>query len=406
MSATTYPVSPSHSMRLKSGELTIAVADYAGVFDLRTSHAAPSSSVSASAPPAAENVSKALAAALEQQQLKHASAMATSRWIPPAAVFRKSMNIAAPPSSSPSSSKKSGGEQQKFHYSEMQVAISDLDASYDALPPLTPGKQNRVSRPIRIVAVSDTHLWQDYITLPKADILIHCGDMLSCDSLNTPERSAQHCAHVWHWFHEQQKHSGCVAKLFIFGNHDHGLEQLMHHNPAEFKRLTTSPAAADGRAPAVFLQGDQIVDVCGVRIRGSSYSYSTGSCNKSFQSEDLLKSLACPVNTVLRIGGDPQVPSAPGLDILATHCVLQKHRELMQHLNPAIALGGHYHAYHGVNLQPGAARKGVPQSQHETADSFFTERIVNMNVSILASSSDPPRLHAPMVFDVISHDAL
>ena len=34
---------------------------------------------------------------------------------------------------------------------------------------------------MRIIAISDTHKQEPYLTLPKGDMLIHCGDM-GCNS--------------------------------------------------------------------------------------------------------------------------------------------------------------------------------------------------------------------------------
>ena len=68
---------------------------------------------------------------------------------------------------------------------------------------------------MRIVAISDTHCDWDKLTLPKADILIHAGDI---DAGAWPDQLCDFCR--WLGKQSQIKH-----KIVIAGNHDQYMEE-------------------------------------------------------------------------------------------------------------------------------------------------------------------------------------
>ena len=99
----------------------------------------------------------------------------------------------------------------------------------------------------KIVVISDTHKSEYELTLPKGDILIHCGDF-GIDSL------ADLC-YAQRWFEKQPfKH-----KIFVAGNHETYLEHLPKEN---IKKILYG---------VHYLQEDTI-EIEGLKFYGSPYT--------------------------------------------------------------------------------------------------------------------------------------
>lgn len=249
----------------------------------------------------------------------------------------------------------------------MTVSISDLNAAWSKLPPV-----GSAGRPVRIVCVSDTHLLEQHLTLPLGDILIHAGDFLQVDSLNTETVSLGCVKKVFDWFRSQPH----AHKFFIGGNHDRMLAEMYKRNEL-----------AEVARPAVFLEAEKVHSACGVTLRGCSWSFTTGSINDAFQGDDEIAKLA--------------LPTAQRCDILVTHSELPSLRlPLLVNIDPQLHICGHWHSRHGVNRGIVARRnKTIPDS---APDAFFVNEIPNINVCSVANDRGAvEELFPPTVIDVV-----
>lgn len=70
---------------------------------------------------------------------------------------------------------------------------------------------------VRIVAISDTHMYHEDMQIPEGDILVHCGDM-------TNNGTVSEVAAFGIWFRWQLH----PIKLYIPGNHDFLFERDVH----------------------------------------------------------------------------------------------------------------------------------------------------------------------------------
>jgi hypothetical protein len=348
--------------------------------------AAAAAAVSSSAAAASAAASDSSSSAAQQQQV-------IVPWTAPRSLYTDAVKRRHPPP-----------HKHSYTVREAPVAIAELDAAYDALQPVDPASSTPV-RPIRVCCISDTHQYEQCLTLPKCDLLIHAGDWLMTSGMNIAAINNRYIKNVLGWWARQQP---SAVKVFCAGNHDHGLEHILETDEPEFMKLCGN---------SYFLRGDEIVEVFGgLTIRGSSWSTSTGSSNKAFQNADQwLAPLARPPRRVVRFvrsqTGEPApvVASAATsassvnrvVDLLVTHCNLPRHKALMQAIDPAISLSGHYHAFHGVDRHgPGVVRKHAGKSDGDDS-AFFTSHVTEINASIVASLQDPPTLAAPIVFDIV-----
>jgi hypothetical protein len=227
---------------------------------------------------------------------------------------------------------------------------------------------------IRLVVISDTHQYHEFLTLPKGDVLIHCGDILMTDRFNLGFVSNRYLTQFFEWFNFRNAHA---VKLFIGGNHCAQMEKLWREAPEDFAKLVK---------PAIFLGGDEVIEAFDIRFFGNSWSTSTGSGNVAFQTEEIFGKLKgvgdeiennCRRRNCLDVFFDDSarkreeeekdVPPHPrirrlletssssqsrraesSIDILISHCNMPRNKEIVQSLNPALHLNGHYHGYHGL----------------------------------------------------------
>lgn len=103
-----------------------------------------------------------------------------------------------------------------------------------------------MTRPLKIVCISDTHNKHKQIEVPEGDILIHAGDLSSRGRLEAIEAFNEYLGILPH-----------THKVIIAGNHDFGFER----EPEAARELITN---------AVYLE-DEEVTVEGVRIYGSPW---------------------------------------------------------------------------------------------------------------------------------------
>lgn len=100
---------------------------------------------------------------------------------------------------------------------------------------------------MRIVAVADTHLFHDELSVPPGDVLIHAGDLCREGTLDELEQAAG-------WLRAQPHRH----KLVIAGNHDWSFV----HSPE---------AAREQLGPSITYLQDSGVTIDGVRFWGSPW---------------------------------------------------------------------------------------------------------------------------------------
>jgi predicted phosphodiesterase len=98
----------------------------------------------------------------------------------------------------------------------------------------------------RVVALADTHGFQESLVVPEGDILIHAGDLTRLGSLAEIERAARFFAALPH------RH-----KILIAGNHDFGFQR--------------ERAAAVALLRGITYLEDEEITVLGLRIHGSPW---------------------------------------------------------------------------------------------------------------------------------------
>tara|TARA_R110002074_G_scaffold402324_1_gene607144 strand:- start:195507 stop:196238 length:732 start_codon:yes stop_codon:yes gene_type:complete len=104
---------------------------------------------------------------------------------------------------------------------------------------------------VKIAAISDTHNWNEEISIPKCDILVHSGDW-------TNKGTYSEVYNFIHWFStvEGPTHRVCIA-----GNHDF----LPQTKSDSFKEILDS-------FPNIHYLQDSSVELCGLKIYGLPWS--------------------------------------------------------------------------------------------------------------------------------------
>ena len=125
--------------------------------------------------------------------------------------------------------------QSKAEFAQQMSSVSDTGIipgtvmKRNMLPPLLDGYK-------RIVIVSDTHDSHNHIgLLPKADIFIHCGDILITSTYFSNKHSAKAINDFNNWLGSSSVNA--KEKLIIAGNHDTYLEKI---GKEEVSRLITN----------------------------------------------------------------------------------------------------------------------------------------------------------------------
>ena len=329
--------------------------------------------------------------------------------------------------------------QHGVQWSETRLDNADLDREYFSSlsvlnPPLAqlpsssgdPVGAAAPRKPLRVVCISDTHEYHRRLQLPAGDVLIMAGDIMSSGHSKNHEAAAAVIADFLEWFHNEVPRT-YIAKFIIFGNHD---DLKQDFSIEELKALVS---------PAIFLAGDEVYDVGGVRFFGSSWSPKTGSPNVSFQSHELLKAATQPnlqsVSFITRTataegskivvtqGPNDRAQNAtiPPVDVLVVHGEHKQQPAHFSQLNPAVVVCGHYHMDRGfkMNMQrpcggearfdekeeAAACHRDVPVSPtrgDQGARQLLQTFIPSVNASVLSNRFLFKRnLNPPIVFDVV-----
>jgi len=190
---------------------------------------------------------------------------------------------------------------------------SSTELLLSQLPPCSAGS-------LRIVAISDTHGKHRLLTCPAADVLVHCGDLLSRNACVLQNNGQNHrkgraaLRDFNQWLGEQ---SQCRTKIVIGGNHDATLEAIGDERAKEVLNH------------AIYLH-DSATEVDGLRFYGSPWSRGK-SANRAFQAE------APPAMTSATL--------EQHIDVLVCHCF---NEGLVQAARPSLVLSGHAHAMYGI----------------------------------------------------------
>jgi hypothetical protein len=206
---------------------------------------------------------------------------------------------------------------------------------------------------VRVVAISDTHERHKLLSLPKGDVLLHCGDALM---LNSGYRR-QVSINKLHDFNRWLSTTHFKERVFIAGNHDQIIETL---GKERTKKILSH---------CHFLEHEHVTLDCGLTIFGTPCSIANThrSANRAFQySTKIVENIFKKVS--------------PKIDILMTHGPLHSLPPAQCFLksNPTIPFSfcGHVHEEHGSTIYNG---------NH-----------INVNASIMAnvknkfSPSNPP----------------
>lgn len=175
---------------------------------------------------------------------------------------------------------------------------------------------------LRLVFISDTHERHRQVTLPEADVLLHCGDITFSSVLGRESRGTRILAD----FNEWLATTPCKERVVIGGNHDVALQ-----------RLGVDGASRMLSAATAVLQDSAItLPEAKLKIYGNGWSEGD-SHNKAWQTQVPEISEACQ-----------------GADIVLTH---QYHphvaKAVFAKTRPKIWGSGHEHSEHGIHYEDG-----------------------------------------------------
>jgi len=203
----------------------------------------------------------------------------------------------------------------------------------------------------RFVVVSDTHMRHRDITLPRGDVLIHCGDVFLAGGDLAPTGSV-----VWEacfkdfisWLEEHRDYFPLA--IFTGGNHDMffeevGPEGIRKQLPAHVRYLCDSDISLAG----------------GLRVYGTGYSPSGLSSNRAFQPASsaarrrVFDAIPASVDVLIthsppHLHGGPFGYTAPPWDPTKTTFGCKDLLEAVQsRVRPRVHLFGHIHEAHGAS---------------------------------------------------------
>mmetsp|Transcript_86593 Transcript_86593/g.240081 ORF Transcript_86593/g.240081 Transcript_86593/m.240081 type:complete len:454 (+) Transcript_86593:67-1428(+) len=248
---------------------------------------------------------------------------------------------------------------------------------------------------MRVVAISDTHLFHEHLVLPPGDLLVHGGDISfeesrSLDGKAFDEyRSGQNLLtgkdfYTWfeglelagalRWLSNQK---GFPHKVLVGGNHDYVLEQLGPEKASQLcvERYGLTYLHTERQPTKLLLASGDEVCLWGSGLSftaGNSATRAVASGNGSFQ---LSEGEGAEVLGALREPGKGRdwVLSPKAAHIIVTHsppkgCLLngkggegaEALGELVKHVRPALYICGHAHKPQDLLKECHADLDGVP----------------------------------------------
>ena len=234
----------------------------------------------------------------------------------------------------------------KYPFQEVRLNLEDI-------PPVDDGTT-------RIVIVSDTHERHAKLLIPKADALIHCGDIFMLSRYFSLQTGIRKLEEFNCWLEKLP----CKTKFVIGGNHDSVLEKL---GCEKVQQILTN---------GVYLENN-FGEIGNLRIWGSPAS-SGASGNKAFQSKSFCSQ---SLNE-----------APPNVDILLTHGHCPDLEEKVSH---QIHIWGHSHNSYGIRRPPDML-KGHPVRSLSICAPIMDRRFqpshlpVVLDISTNSLASQPP----------------
>ena len=148
-----------------------------------------------------------------------------------------------------------------------------------------------MSKNLKVVVISDTHGGHDQITVPDADVLVHCGDFCKYGHMSEVKKFAKWLGTLPH------RH-----KVVIAGNHDKAVEE----RPAEARQVF------EKNGVTLLLNEEVVID--GVKFWGSPFTPTFGRWHFMLNRGPMLKQVW------------DQVPD--DVDVLLTHGPAYGHGDL------------------------------------------------------------------------------
>lgn len=230
--------------------------------------------------------------------------------------------------------------------SEREDGEEEVDEKKQA-PLSIAGSSRTTRRRLRVVCVSDTHMYHDRLMLPEGDVLIHCGDLVANYGKEGASGLLHHLDSACIWLAAQARRFQLV--VFVAGNHETILDgEYYDDEPAKELLRTRLPANV------VYLE-NELLEWRGLRLWGSPVVVSRRELlNKRYVSDGFERS----EETRRKLW--EQIPE--GLDVLITHSPPQNKllsgslvsckalRSRLDSLNqpPRFHVFGHDHDYPGI----------------------------------------------------------
>jgi len=208
----------------------------------------------------------------------------------------------------------------------------------------------------RLCVLSDTHGQHALYIIPKCELLVHCGDLMTEDrGVRGPDGGNGALARLeefGHWLGSQP----CEAAIVIGGNHDAIFEDLGAERVREL--LCHGASRADPLAKVYYLCNEG-ADVKGLRVFGTPLNAANSKTSQNIAFQPAYGAQTGDDDPKLRAAS--QIPPG-GLDILISHGppagVLDVGlgspllAEMAFRERPALHLFGHQHLAYGVAFDP------------------------------------------------------
>eukprot|EP01063_Lacrimia_lanifica_P000095 TRINITY_DN10041_c1_g2_i1.p1 TRINITY_DN10041_c1_g2~~TRINITY_DN10041_c1_g2_i1.p1 ORF type:complete len:304 (+),score=58.47 TRINITY_DN10041_c1_g2_i1:53-913(+) len=198
-------------------------------------------------------------------------------------------------------------------------------AAHMAAPPAPP------EGTVRVVCVSDTHGYHEYVRVPRCDLLVHAGDGLV-------EGGCAHSGAAFARWLEQQLKTVAGAVACVGGNHDKHFQDM-------------GEAARAKLFGGVTWLENTAAKVSGLRVYGSPHSYRSRSANNAWQfleddRTDRLKQQWARIKECdILITHAPPLPPGLGLPEGCPHLAAAVERLASP---PFLHIFGHCHTGYGV----------------------------------------------------------
>jgi len=230
---------------------------------------------------------------------------------------------------SSSSSQSSDSASDWEHIEVKQVSPSEL-----LLPP--------TMQAVRFVVISDTHNHHDALTIPKGDVVIHCGDF-------TRRGKPEEVESFISWFSKLPH----PHKILVAGNHDMVLDEGEYDNlwkrwghPEKYETKVTKDLV---KRSCIYLE-DEEVKILGYRIYGSPWQpeFHQMAFNLERGEKIAQKWKKIPTNTDILVTHGPPLGYGDLCKSKLRAGCLNLLSEIQKRIKPKFHLYGHIHEAYGI----------------------------------------------------------